>query len=189
MALFPLGILSAAGAGDLPAYELVSTTLITTNTASVVFDTSSLGSTYRHLQIRAVARTSNSDNNGFLGLRINGDTTSNYNEHYLYQDLANSIATSFNGAFTSAFAAPVSANSNVSNAFGGFVMDILDFASTTKNTTSRSLGGFAGAAGSEHRLSSGLHRSTAAVSSITIFERAYSGNLMAGSRFSLYGIR
>jgi hypothetical protein len=54
---FPLGILSAAGAGGGVAgdYELISSEILGTTAASVTF--SSLGdysSTYKHLQIRAV---------------------------------------------------------------------------------------------------------------------------------------
>jgi hypothetical protein len=59
---FPLGILSAAGAGGggplASDYELISTQILTSPQSSITF--SSLGtysSTYKHLQVRAVARS------------------------------------------------------------------------------------------------------------------------------------
>jgi hypothetical protein len=187
--LIPFGVLSA-GAAVGGTYELISSTILGGTAASVTF--SNLGdyaSTYKHLQIRAAVRTTNANNNGYLGARINADTGSNYNEHQLYTDLANSIAVSTSGAFTTFLIGPVAGGSATANGFGSFVADILDFSSTSKNTTVRSLGGYAQSSANELRLSSGLHRNTAAVTSITILERAFSGSLAAGSRFSLYGIR
>jgi len=66
------------------------------------------------------------------------------------------------------------------------VLDILDAYSTTKNKTIRSLSGMTGGA-NNLQLYSGLWNNTAAISSLNIFPGAT--NFVAGSRFSLYGIR
>jgi hypothetical protein len=77
-------------------------------------------------------------------------------------------------------------NSNTANIFGAAVVDILDPFSTTKNTTVRTL---LGQTSSTNRvaLSSGAFYSTAAITSVTLFPETES--ILAGSRFSLYGIR
>jgi hypothetical protein len=77
-------------------------------------------------------------------------------------------------------------SNNAANSFGAGVIDILDFSSTTKNTTTRVLAGNAGTTASV-QFQSGLFNNTAAITSMTIFGNT--GNLVAGTRFSLYGIK
>jgi hypothetical protein len=190
MALFPLGILSAAGAGGAVAgdYELITSTILGSAQSSVVFDVSSYAATYKHLQIRATMRVNSSDPFGYMGIRFNGDTGSNYNEHYLFNQQPSSVV-SGNTASTSIFGGQIAGNTSAANSFGAVVVDILDFASTTKNTTLRLLSGQVSPDNTSIRFASGLFRNTAAITSITYFERAFSSSLVAGSRFSLYGIR
>ena len=71
------------------------------------------------------------------------------------------------------------------SAFGGGVVDILDPYSTTKNKTIRGLGGLAA---TNIALRSGSWASTDSVTSITCLPFS-GGNWVAGSRFSLYGIK
>jgi hypothetical protein len=83
----------------------------------------------------------------------------------------------------------INANTSPASAFGGAVVDILDYASSTKNTTARALGGHIdNADGSRIYLSSGLMVSTSAVSGL-VFYGGSGGNFVTGSRFSLYGIK
>lgn len=180
--LIPFGILSAAAAG-VPegTYELISTTILGTATASVTF--SSLGdysSTYKHLQIRVLARTSHTTTD-YLNMRLNGATS--FWHHGLEGNGA--AVTSYNGSVTSMTTALVPNSTDTTNSFGGGVVDVLDPYSTTKNKTIRSLGGFGGV---NIALRSGSWASTSSVTSITFLP--FSGaNLVSGSRFSLYGIR
>jgi hypothetical protein len=74
---------------------------------------------------------------------------------------------------------------NLSNQYGAYITDILDFGSTTKNKTIKSLGGYA-STGPYIMIRSGAYLSTSAVTSITI---TGAGGFLAGSRFSLYGIK
>jgi hypothetical protein len=181
MALFPLGILSAAGAGGvapIPDFDLLETQILGSTQASVVF--SSLGAyspTYKHLQLRVVYTDSSSASN----LRFNGDSGSNYSIHQLFAD---GTSTGSGGASsqTSLFL-PITTNS--STEFGAYITDILDFSSTTKNKTVKSFGGFA-TAGGYILIRSGAYLSTSAVTSISIIGV---GGLLTGSRFSLYGIK
>jgi hypothetical protein len=182
MALFPLGILSAAAGGVAGDYELIASEILGSSQASITF--SNLGdysSTYKHLQIRAAHRSSaNSQDAGYI--RFNGDSGTNYNRHFLYGTGSSVFSDpSTNAAQMESFN-PGDATL-ASNIFGASVTDLLDVYSTTKNTTIKTLTGVNYRIG----LQSGAWRNTAALTSITI--TLFNGNFIAGSRFSIYGIR
>ena len=187
MALFPLGILSAAGAGeaDLGSYDLLETYILGSSQASVVF--SSLGtysSTYKHLQIRHTNRRDTTDA-GTLLLTFNGVSGTSYASHRL---IANGSSVSSDG-FTSRanlFAGAVTGSNAAASSFAAGVVDILDPFETSKNTTTRTLTGLTAGA-SFVILQSGVFLSTASITSISL--AADVGNLVADSRFSLYGIK
>jgi hypothetical protein len=186
---FPLGILSAAGAGGVvPAYELISTTILGTTESSVVF--SSLGdysSIYKHLQVRIAARDNQGATGNVLYGRLNADTGNNYTGHGIAGD-GSSVA-SFRTAETNFFHAGIAtSNSATTNTFRVTVLDILDAYSTTKNTTTRSLTGGAEGTGQNIRLYSGLWLNTASITTLT-FIPGGGASFVAGSRFSLYGIK
>lgn len=188
--LIPFGILSAAGAGGAVStasdYELISTTILGSAAPSVTFDVSTFASTYKHLQIRAVHRdtTTSGATTGFW-LRFNGVSTSSYWWHRLS---GNGVTVaSDNGGSTTRILTGISAsNSSTANGFSATVIDILDPYSTTKNTTIRALCGVANSGSSEVNLNSGLFNSTASITSV---ELTVDANIVAGSRFSIYGIK
>jgi len=181
----PLGILAVAGAGGGaggPAYELISTTVLGSDTASVTFDVSTFASTYKHLQIRLVAKCGRGDQD-YLGLRMNGvTTTSSYISHLL--EGSGTVYSSSLSGYGHMFLPFATGASTASTVFGASVVDILDPFSTTKNKTVRSLGGTSATV----TLFSGLFMSTSSVTSLTVFQYN-STNLKVGSRFSLYGIK
>jgi hypothetical protein len=188
--LIPFGILSAAGAGVGVAgdYELIETSILTSSASSVTF--SNLGtysSTYKHLQLRAVARHNAGAGGGSSLMIFNGDTAANYSRHNLTGD----GSTVFSQAQVSSSWIEIPAigsAGNAANIFGGHVIDILDPYSTTKNKTIRALAGkMSSDGGNNISLISGNWRSTASVTSMTFTPNA--GSLIAGSRFSLYGIK
>ena len=183
MTLSALGIFSAAGAGggvSLSDYELISTTILGTATSSVTFDVTGLGSTYKHLQIRALAKSSSTNNNA--NLRFNGVTTTSYSFHTLYGT---------GSAVESAAITSATSIANIVNMppsqFGASVIDILDAFSSTKNKTVRYLSGMSDGGGVQSiALNSGLFISTSPTTSLTITGGV---NLATGSRFSIYGLR
>ena len=189
MALFPLGILSAAGAGGVAGsdFELIETQILGSSQAGVTF--SSLGtysSTYKHLQIRATVRDNRS---GFpasiLYARLNGDTGSNYASQGL-RGTGSAVETfSFGTSSTLPWVSEIVGPTGTTNAYAGVVMDILDAYSTSKNKTWRSLGGMAQETPIIN-IVSGLRMNTEAISSITLLG---AGDFVAGSRFSLYGVK
>jgi hypothetical protein len=186
--LIPFGILSAAGAGVEGDFELISTSLITTNTASVVFDTSTLGSTYKHLQIRFVARSNRSGTLGFPQLRFNSDTGANYAFHGIFGN-SSTVDAFAEANLTLVPVGLITAATATANAFAPMVIDILDPFSTSKNTTLKSLGGTNEEPTSNRqvRLTSAGYFSTSAITSISLFDAT--NDWVAGSRFSIYGIK
>jgi len=184
---------SAGGGGAAGDYELISTTVLGSNTASVTF--SGLGTSaaaYKHLQLRYTARSSRSVSYpDTVSIQLNGDTTvGNYKWHLVGGDSAN--VASYNGQLNPAglFAGAAAGGSSNASAFAANIVDILDFASTSKNKTMRAFGGSSASTGfdNEVRLYSSLWMSTAAVTSIVIAINS-ANNLTTGSRFSLYGLK
>jgi hypothetical protein len=183
--LIPFGTLAASGAGAaLPAMELISTTVLPSSAADVTFDVSSLASTYKHLQIRMVARCTFSDPERSIYLQLNGDGSNNYSNHGLFaQPPGNpgSYGTTSFLFFIGSFAAANAA----SGAYGAAVIDILDAFSATKNKTMKSLAG--SATTPQVSLRSAAWLNTNSITSIKIYDNT--SNLVAGSRFSIYGIK
>jgi hypothetical protein len=191
--LIPFGILSAAGvSGEVPSdYELITTTILGTTAASITFSgLAAYASIYKHLQIRAVVRSDRAglDRDLFYG-RLNGDTGNNYSAHSLVGP-GNAVV-SFNAIPTSVFElfSYLPAATSTSGEFGAYVLDLLDAYSTSKNKTIRGLSsGTIRSSESGIILTSGVWRNTNAVTEAVLFSGT-SNSFIAGSRFSLYGIR
>lgn len=177
----------AGNAAAVSDYELISTTVVGAGGAtSITF--SGLNTTYKHLQVRVVARSNYGDYWGRLSFRFNGDSGSNYSGHYLIAN-GSSISSSAAPNSTRVEAGQVSGNAQSSGVFSPTVVDILDAFSTTKNKTFRCLSGQNGIGGETFvSLVSGVWRNTAAVTSIDL-SNVYGTAFLAGSRFSLYGLR
>lgn len=177
------GVWSAGGlVGD---YEHIETiTVGAGGAASVAF--SSIAGTYKHLQIRGILR---STANGFQEsiVRFNSDSGNNYSQHQIYGSGVGAAS----GAATSQNHANIlysSGNDTTASVFAGWVFDILDYASTSKNKTVRSSGGFdANGSGYVFLRSAAWLNSSTAITSISIASGA--GNLAQYSTFSLYGVK
>jgi hypothetical protein len=181
--LIPLGFWAASGAGNPGAYELISSVLVGTATNNVGFG--SIPQTYKHLQIRLTGRSSLSSQYDNLSFYLNNDTAASYSTHSLYNaspPASNAFTNNVRLYYPSQFAA----GTYTANSFGVSVLDILDYTSTTKYKTTRALVGSVDSSNGLIALVSGNYRSTSAITQIN-FET--SANIVAGSRFSLYGIR
>ena len=171
-------MLAGNEAFELSSYQLISSTILESAASSVNFSSlATYASTYKHLQIRSACMVNASGNLPLI--RFNGDTGSNYSSHYLGATGSGmEYGAQLNG--TSMFWGYFPASSSSTQAMG-IVTDILDAYSTTKNKTIRNFWG------KEYvQLTSGNWRDTSAISSITILSP---NNFIAGSRFSLYGIK
>ena len=179
--------LFSTGAAPIPpsSYDSIATQIVGAGGAtSVTF--SSIPSTYKHLQIRAITR----DNGGVYNtykVTYNGDTGSNYSVHAMYGQNINTVDQFGNSNQTGmvVYATPGAVGSGI---FGAQIIDVLEYANTNIYKTQRSLGGV-----NENNdtnllaVMSGSWRSTSAVSSITI--TATGATFQEYSHFALYGIR
>jgi hypothetical protein len=194
----PLGILAVAGAGGgaVPAFELIETSLVSSDTTSVTL--SSIPQTYKHLQVRWTGR--NNQNWGSIGsspgfwIQINGVTSSSYSTHRLIGN-GSSVSSGANTSLDYIRFTSILANAfGPTSSFGAGVIDIVDYTNTATNKTVRSLAGYNSNSTEIGgvSLSSGALISTGAVSSITLGAGngpAGGGQFVSGSRFSLYGIK
>jgi hypothetical protein len=170
-----------------PAYELIESAILPSAQSSITFNNlETYASTYKHLQLRGVAKDSFTGGaQGDFYLTFNG-AGANYRDHWLLGNGSTVIAGSF--GYTSVIAQNdiLSSTSGLGNMFSAWVIDILDPYSTTKNTTTRTLAGYSGQSSGRVRLSSGAYFVTDPITSINLRSNT---NLVAGTRFSLYGIR
>ncbi len=162
------------------SYESIATVTVGSG-GSANIDFTSIPSTYKHLQIRAIYCNSVASN---IRIRFNSDTGSNYNYHILY------------GNGTSALAGAASTDTTFgyinyqasTTVFSAGVIDILDYTNTNKNTTVRSLTGIDTNGSGTVMLSSSLWLNTAAITSIRLLPES-GGNISQYSHFALYGIK
>ena len=186
-----LGVLAAQAEAAAPAaagsYDLLETEILTGSQASVTFSNlnSTYGADYQHLQIRMTTRSTRAGNTSDgLDINYNGDTGSNYAWHRLLGN-GSSVSSAAGSSQTTGVIGVTSAASSTADSFSGAVLDILDPFETTKYTTARCLSGITST--SLIFLSSVLWMNTAALDSIAL--KADNGNLLAGCRFSLYGLK
>ena len=182
------GLLAGGVAASTNSYESISTVTVGAGGVSSV-SFSSIPSTFKHLQIRVMAKSARAAVNDYMQIRINGDTTSaNYRSHALDADGSGVYAET---AANDLQVGWLPGNTNASM-YGVGVIDLLDYANTSKNKTIRSLGGFdqnsASAGTAWIGITSGLWMSTSAITSIT-FNSGTSSNLNQYSSFALYGIK
>jgi hypothetical protein len=180
------GLMGVSAPVSLTDYEsIASTTVGSGGSASVTF--SSIAGTYSHLQVRFLGRDNRASTQDTLLVRFNSDSSSNYRIHYLLGDGSTASAGGF--ASTGIEVYRIAAASSGTSVFGAGVIDILDYTSTNKNKTTRSLAGLDRNGSGELALGSGLWYATpAAITSITLLPT--NGTLFSEySSFALYGIK
>ena len=188
----PLGILAVAGAGGgggVPAYDLLETTVLSSNASSITFSSLGSYSDYKHLQLRMVARANDAAiSTRDCLIRFNGDTSAIYTYHTV---LGNGSSTDIQSAVNGTSAnlrTLVPLTGTTADSWGAAIIDILDFSSTNKNTTLRALHGVHTVNSlTRVNLTSGLWASTAAITSIEL--RLVTYQFIAGTRISLYGVK
>ena len=165
---------------DFGVFESIATTTLSTSAASVTF--SSIAGTYKHLQLRITAGNSVS---AYMGMVVNSDTGSNYAFHRLSGDGATADA---NASTSRADMILTGAGgmATTANVFGGFIVDILDYANTNKYKTVRCLNGYDANGSGSMNLSSNVWLNTAAITSLTL---SSTSNFRQYSSFALYGIK
>ena len=173
------------------SYDLLETEILTGSQASVTFSSlnSTYGSTYQHLQLRLTARGGRSSQNSPLFVQFNSSGGTAYFSHALLGTGSSVLSESLTSKSLIERAGSVAGTQAAANAFGANIIDILDPFDTAKNTTLRGIGGGSYAStGPIIGLWSGAWNNTASIDSIQLTD--YSGtDFIAGSRFSLYGLK
>ena len=175
----------SALAGNLPPGDFESIASASGTGSSGVITFSSIPSNYQHLQIRWLSKSTL--NGSYVWLNFNGDSSSLYANHYLYSDGSTTPITGndINQTRLNLYGSLVT--SSQTNTHAIHIVDILDYNNTNKFKTVRALGGQDQNGSGVAFISSGLWRSSNAITSITITANA--DNFGTNSRFALYGIR
>lgn len=177
-----------SGGAVLSSFESIATATGTGSSGTITF--SSIPSTFKHLQIRAIVKTDSTSVLGVGNLAFNGDTGTNYTRHRIYGDGASVVADGTTAA-TSIVGAAWGAGSptGATNIVGPSVIDILDYTNSSKYKTVRFIGG------RDYNdtngfivVGSGLWLNTNAVTSIT-FTVTGGTNFTTQTTFALYGIK
>jgi hypothetical protein len=165
-------------------YILLETIALTQSAASVTFDNLPT-SGYTDLKIVASARGDSANVYNYCRIRFNGDTGSNYNMQILYGD--NGVAGSTPASGTSITGGLYAGSSSTANTFSnsewyipnyrGSTQKSLSIDAVSENNSSTSSNGY---------LTAALWTGTAAITSATLLPN--SGNFVANSTFSLYGV-
>lgn len=160
-------------------------TLTATTTAQLTF--SSIPQTFTHLQVRISGRDASATTINTTFVQINGFGGTYPYYHVLSGDGASATS---GASVSSVIAMAVIAGANASaNITGSVIVDLYDYASTTKNKTIKSFGGVDLNGSGQVALTSGLFASTSAITSIIVggaFNSPYA--FAAGTRVDLYGI-
>ena len=164
------------------SYESIATATVGGGGSATVTLTS-IPSTYTHLQLRFIGKSTLSAGNDAdnVAIRFNGDSTAgNYAAHFLYTNGSSVAAVGYTGYNSIILLARSSATG-----FSTGVVDILDYANTNKYKTVKNLNGWDGSGAGQIWFSSMVWQSTSAINQIEIT------GLTSGqyTQFALYGIK
>jgi hypothetical protein len=170
-------------------YESIATTTVGSGGTAEI-DFTSIPSTYKHLQVRALVRTNRASTRDNLYIYLNNTrTTTSYTTHVLEGDGSAASSAGFgSGSGVGAQSASVLGDTVASQTFSVFVMDILDYANTNKNTTIRMFGGWDSNGSGYAVLTSNAFLNTGAIDRIG-FDPVNGTALLENSQFALYGIK
>ena len=166
-------------------YNLISSNALTSSAASVTF--SSIPATYTDLVLKITAR--NDDTTTIMGIRFNGDTTSNnYSSLILRGSGSAASSLSYNTTRTQLFQQDgVEPSTMAANTFVNAELYIPSYTVSEHKPISGFTVTEDNSATAYMSVIAHLWRNTAAITSINLFSN--SGNLVSGSSFHLYGIK
>jgi hypothetical protein len=173
-----------------PSFESIAT--LTGNGSSQTLTFSSIPSTYKHLQIRMIAREATGGfASGLIYMTFNGSTASNYSSKSMNTDGGGNISSSNAGPSNSEISIPrfVQGTAAASGYMGAAIIDIYDYATAGKTRTVRAMVGNDDNNTVLNNLSvaSGLWNSTSAITSISLQEQR--GAFATTTTIALYGIK
>lgn len=188
-----LGIVASSKFTTLPSsFESIATQIATSATGSFTF--SNIPQTFKHLQLRCVAKTTDTQSGDFVMLRFNGDTGNNYGLHSQFTATGSGSVTSFyNGIESRQIIERITTDSSVYNSqpntFGAIILDITDYTNTNKKKITKHMGGYSSdSIYGDVRVQNNFWNDTSAISSIYVSPSG-AWNFKTGTKFALYGIK
>jgi hypothetical protein len=190
-----LGILAQSGgaAGAAGTFESIATVNVGSGSSANV-EFTSISSSYKHLQIRSITRTDRGTySSDRFNINFNSDTGSNYSYHTFDAQGSGSGGTGYGASETFIDISMATGSAATGSIFTGTVIDILDYANTSKYKSVRGTSGYDNNSGSANlqgyvSFSSGNWMNTNAITSIKLTPR-YGTNFVQYSQFALYGIK
>jgi hypothetical protein len=174
-----LGLIGSFAAVAAGAFEPIATATGNGSSGTITF--SSIPSTYQHLQVRLQVIASGG---GGQAIRFNSDAGNNYARHN-FGGNGSSVFAGGTASTNMIFVGDDSASTNLAT----MIVDIHDYASTTKNKTVRSFFGHDRNGAGSLYLYSGLWMNTSAITSLSLGQANFSGTFDTGTIASLYGIK
>lgn len=187
-------IASSWRTGLNPAFESIASQTVTSGTVTS-FDFTSIPQTYKHLHIRLQVQGSNRAGTGQSGVFItyNNNTNNLYARHYMEASGGSSPAVTVKGE-SSQSANAFTAGWQGSNSFTVGIIDIIDYANTSKKRAIPYRSSFVNSqvtASANCQVGFGdfFFDSTAAITSIKFDTTGSDGPFYPGTTISLYGIK
>lgn len=154
--------------------------------SSAVFN--NIPQNYKHLQIRAFTRGGSTTFAAGLSLYVqfnNDGTAANYTVHGLYSEGSSANPSGVISAGTLSAQQAIPDVSATANAYGAMVIDVVDYANTSKYKTAKYIGGYDRNGGGRAMMYGGQWASFAPVTSIYV---GTDGNFAQYSHIALYGM-
>lgn len=180
-----LGVVASAITGNLavPSFESIQTfSLVDNSSGSITFN--SIPNTYKHLQVRVFGAGVDNTN---VRMRFNGDGGSNYSYHIISGGAPYGARPLSSGAANQSSMLVYDQQLGNSSYYNIAIADVIDYSSTVKAKTVKTVSGVDNNSGGFIYITSGAWYNSTAVNSITMFP--VSNNFFAGSSFALYGIK
>ena len=178
-----LGTIASQVPANLPTNSFISIATSTVGSggaSSISFN--SIPSTYKHLQIRGIAKWG-SAYTAYSRIQFNGDTGANYVQHRMEGYGSGAVTAA---GYTGETSGIIGVNSDTQ--WGLSITDVLDYSSTNKYKTVKTIGGYDNNGSGGLALSSTLWSSTSAVTSIILLP-SNGVTFIENSTFALYGIK
>lgn len=169
------------------AYDLLDSTILTSTATSVSFTGLNAFTDYKHLQLRFTARNNYND----VGVGPTWIRFNNVSSGYNYQPVFTSGSSVSGILYTSQTEFKINQtnpyNQEQANTWGAGIVDIPQFLNTSNAKTILWRGGFSGTQ-NRGNYGYGWNGSTTAISSIQVISDTAT-SFLAGSRFSIYGVK
>ena len=180
-----VALLGDGSSSSASSFESIAT--VTGNGSASTLTFSSIPSSYKHLQIRGIYRdTASGTFINTVRFTFNSDSGANYSYHWLRGD-GSSVTAGGGGSSTIQLGGRFPYNGNTANVYGAIILNIQDYASTTKNKTTRAFGGTDINGTGQIDLGSDAWYSTSVINSVTLTANGTAFD--TASTFALYGIK